>query len=317
MTTISAPSSTARPPLKFEDIPNELQVKIFGLTLPPRIIKLAYKQDRNGNTGIRGNLPPIPLQINKKWRDEFSKTYVKSFATAHVPALTWINHDLDTLYFDISYEPDYTNDPSGTVLDFASFINRADLRLVKSLAIHTVALNYCDDTFTNEILAYFGQVRTLNIIHADKPDPIIETNLTKRDAELTMAEVWDIDEKFHEMEKWIADVNNATMPPQAHPPFNPRPYHKPYKSELKKARTKMIEDKTVEDFPCSQINQKIMVSTTVENKLAEIEEELRDDPNFKTHRWRCPWDNWGGRMQMKDDDSEASTISYWDAKYQQ
>ncbi|CZR53730.1 uncharacterized protein PAC_03610 [Phialocephala subalpina] len=227
---------------------------------PPRVIKFSYKTDRNGNVGIRGNVPPIPLRISKKWKAEFSKRYVKTFATSHVSAMTWADHNRDTIYFDESHNEEDENNITGSVFDFISIINSAELRLVQSLAVHTAALVWAYEPFTVEILAQFGKLKTLHIIHDDKPDHIIEAGMTEkeRNEELTTVEVWDLDEKVHGMEKWLASVHNSTIPPsQVHQPaFNQWVYHKSYKSEFKRVRKEMIAEKNVEEFPAPSTNRR-------------------------------------------------------------
>ncbi|KAF8850940.1 hypothetical protein BDZ45DRAFT_679463 [Acephala macrosclerotiorum] len=135
--------------------------------------------------------------------------------------------------------------------------------------------------------------------------------------ELTMIEVWDTTEKFNRTEKWLADVNGYTIPPdQVHAPLNPWGYFKPFKSALKRARKEEIESGLVQDFPMPIYRQRVMVSMTVKQKLEDMEDKCQSLMVYQRFRWRCPWDDWQWRvLQGRDDDSDQSTITYWEPKH--
>lgn len=309
---ISNPKSSGFP--LFAKLPLELQLKIMALTVGgPRIIKLRLKTDSSGTWGVVGSMPPPTiLQINKYWREEYGKFYKLAFKP-HIglPALTRFDFGRDTLYFDPKFDEDFS------VWDLITRIQQPDLQLVQTLAAHTLALELCNETYICEILAHFGNIRTLNVIHDEYRDPIVEIGMDEkaRCQELTMIDVWDTTEKLSRMEQWIADVHGATID-QPRASFNAGGHFKPKKSEVKHARSVEIEAGRVEHFVMPAFKQKVMVSMTVKKKLEQIEAGCQSLMVYQRHRWRCPWDGWQWRVLAgKDGDSDASTISYWDPKY--
>ncbi|CZR53737.1 uncharacterized protein PAC_03617 [Phialocephala subalpina] len=114
-------------------------------------------------------------------------------------------------------------------------IDCRDLQLVNTLAARQEALEASTEDYICEILARFGNIKTLNVIHDDFYDPIFEKGMTweARNQEFAMIDVWDTAEKINRMEQWLAEVNGTTVE-QPHAPFNPQGGHfKPKISEVK------------------------------------------------------------------------------------
>jgi hypothetical protein len=89
---MSDPTSFPQFPL----LPTELRLRIWHLCLSPRVIEIKYHPKRCEYTA-RTTPPPL-LHVNREARQEIQQIYTLCFQPP-----TYINYDLDTIYFRNNY----------------------------------------------------------------------------------------------------------------------------------------------------------------------------------------------------------------------
>ncbi|CZR66773.1 uncharacterized protein PAC_16674 [Phialocephala subalpina] len=97
-------SSTSNKPLDFSDLPSELKIMIWNLSLEPRIlrIKAFSRHDPRDPKDFHGiGLLPSIASVCREWRAHFEWLYPLSFGVPSkiLPPKTRFNGRLDTLFF--------------------------------------------------------------------------------------------------------------------------------------------------------------------------------------------------------------------------